>query len=88
MTRQAVALLVYGAHHPRDAGNAAGREHLVVASDLSLGRLKREDGDALCKSRHKFWGLYANPDRAATCKRCLAIAARHALILPEPENNR
>lgn len=35
------AVTFYGAHHPRDAGNAAGRDHLVTSVDLSLGRLNR-----------------------------------------------
>lgn len=79
----AVTLTVYGAYHPRDAGNAAGRDHLVVSVAFSKGRLRREAGDALCKPARKFWGLHSHPERKPTCKRCLDLAARHGLALPE-----
>lgn len=77
-----VTLSVYAAHHPLDRGNAAGRDHLVVSADFTRRRLRREAGDALCKASRKFWGLYPEPERKATCKRCLELAARHGLALP------
>lgn len=80
-----IILNVHGAYHPRDAGNAHGAEHLVVAADFHRGRLRREVGDALCKPRRKFWGLNPHPERKPTCKRCLDLAARHGLTLPTPK---
>jgi hypothetical protein len=80
MTVETTTLTVHGAYHPKDCGNSAGADHLVVDSDYQHGRLKREAGDALCKPARKFWGLYSEPERKPTCKRCLEIAVRHGLI--------
>jgi hypothetical protein len=85
--KNVVALTVYGAYHPRDAGNAAGSDHLVVSTDLVSGRLRRAAGDALCKPAQKFWGLYSHPERKPTCKVCLEIARRHGLSLPTPRGD-
>lgn len=75
-------LSVYGAYHPRDRGNAAGTQHLVVNADFISGRLRRKAGDPLCKPAAKFWGLYEHRERAPTCKRCLDAARRHGLEVP------
>jgi hypothetical protein len=82
---QAPALTVYGAYNPSDRGNSAGANHLVVTGALVRGRIRREEGDALCRPAQKFWGLYSHPERKPTCKRCLEIAARHGLLLPTLE---
>jgi hypothetical protein len=53
---------------------------VLLKADLSVGRIKRTEGQLLCgKSRGRF-GLSAdyNEDHiyAITCKRCLEIAAK------------
>ena len=65
-------------------GSYSGGAHLIVTKDLQVGRLRREVGDALCKSAAKFWGLEPEPERdiaGVTCKRCRAVAARLAEVL-------
>lgn len=64
-------------------GHYSGGSHLMLTRPFSAGRLKREAGDPLCKSRSKFWGLEPYPERPlsdATCKRCKEIAARLQII--------
>jgi hypothetical protein len=72
-------LVVKAAHHPGDAGRAAGADHYTVTRPLDVGRLHRRPGDALCRPAAKFWGLYDAPERKANCVRCIAIAERHRL---------
>ena len=45
------------AFSPRHGAVSTGADHLVLQHDLSVGRLHRKSGDALCKPREKFWGL-------------------------------
>jgi hypothetical protein len=53
-----------------------GGDHIVVEQAVKIGRLKREQGDALCKPGRKFWGLERRPGERANCLRCLEIAER------------
>jgi hypothetical protein len=34
-----------------------GADHIVVDEPVRIGRLRREPGDALSRTRAKFWGL-------------------------------
>lgn len=65
------------AYSPRENVGSNGADHIVVEEDISQGRLRRQSGDALCRSRKSFWGLTAQGDgRPATCLKCLEIVER------------
>lgn len=73
-----------GCHNPSNdrQGNSYGADHIVLDTAISIGRLYRQAGDALCKPWRDFNGnLWADSD-GPTCKRCLDIASR--LMQPQP----
>jgi len=47
----------------------------VLDGPLLTGRLLRDVGDALCKPRRKFWGLYDNMGTTPDCARCCTMLA-------------
>lgn len=64
------------AYSPREGGRegffAPGADHYQLLSPVTVGRLKRVAGDALCKPAKKFWGLDGYDDKyTVTCKTCL-----------------
>ncbi|MBO0871819.1 MAG: hypothetical protein J2P19_00340 [Pseudonocardia sp.] len=67
------------AFNPRQGNRSNGAYHLVLAERLDSGRFHRDAGDALCRPRRKFWGLYEGNDSRADCKRCVELAARHGV---------
>lgn len=71
-----VAMSAAHAYTPRETGSHGGAEHFVVNVDIKEGRLKRSEGDALCRTRDKFWGLMVLDDRVVTCKTCILRAER------------
>lgn len=65
------------AYTPRETALYGGANHVVVEQELQVGRLHRHPGDALCKPRHRFWGLRrGGEDRVPSCQRCIEIAER------------
>lgn len=44
------------AYSPRENTGSRGGYHLITTQHLHIGRFHRQPGDALCKSRSKFWG--------------------------------
>ena len=47
------------AYTPRETATHGGGDHVVVDEKIQIGRLVRHPGDALSRSRAKFWGLHA-----------------------------
>lgn len=75
------------AYSPRENVGSNGGRHLCLNYDMSIGRISRGAGDALCKPYRKFWGLGneeeldgRKPYGGATCKRCIEIATRGGLL--------
>lgn len=59
----------------------SGADHIVLRDDLTVGRLHRSAGSALCttptRSRHQhFDDTGRDEDRQPTCRACLSTAAR------------
>jgi len=50
------------AYTPRETATYGGADHIVVDEEVRIGRLVRHPGDALSRSRQKFWGLHAVED--------------------------
>lgn len=71
------------AYSPAEGARVSpGSDHWMLTRDLKIGRAVRRRGDALCKTKDKFWGLDRATDEArqvATCKRCREIARRYGL---------
>ena len=60
-----------------EAASYGGGNHIVVDQDFVFGRLKRKQGDPLCRTRAKFKALYLVEDwQKPNCKKCLEIADR------------
>lgn len=73
------------AYSPRENVNSKGGNHVVLLQPLAFGRFRREKHDALCKPFKKFWGLNvvaAGDTRKVTCTRCIELAVRFAIPLP------
>lgn len=71
------------AYSPRQGGRSTSSNHAVLDQPLKAGRLTRDQGDALCRPRRKFWGLESvDAEREVTCPDCKARAARYGVILP------
>ena len=65
------------AYTPRETGSYGGRDHVVVEEEVRIGRIRRNRGDALCKTRWAFWGLNrGGEDHEPSCVRCIEIAER------------
>lgn len=47
------------AYTPRETSTYGGADHVVLDEEIRIGRLVRHPGDALSRSRQKFWGLHA-----------------------------
>jgi len=45
------------AYTPRETAMYGGADHIVVDEEIRIGRLVRKPGDALSRTRAKFWGL-------------------------------
>lgn len=60
-----------------------GNEHAILDQPIIAGRFHRDARDALCKPRRAFWGVQADTTLEVTCPRCLALAARHDVTLPQ-----
>lgn len=64
------------AYSPRENEGSRGTTHCVVNEDVTIGRIHRAPGQALCTTR-EFWGLdYRPPSRGVHCKACQAIMGR------------
>jgi hypothetical protein len=50
------------AYTPRETATYGGADHIIVDEGVRIGRLVRHPGDALSRSRQKFWGLNAVED--------------------------
>jgi hypothetical protein len=70
------------AYTPRQGAISASSNHAVLDQPLRVGRLVRDQSDALCRPRRKFWGLEsASTEREVTCPRCTDLAARHGVVI-------
>ncbi len=47
------------AYTAQETATYGGADHIVVDEEIQIGRLVRHVGDALSRSRQKFWGLHA-----------------------------
>jgi hypothetical protein len=65
-------------------------QHLEAAGYLTLGRIKRQAGEALCDRRLQLIDDSAAwPDASTSrCARCWALAIRHRLSIAAPPNSR
>jgi hypothetical protein len=50
------------AYTPRETATYGGADHIVVDEVIRIGRLLRHPGDALSRTRQKFWGLHVVDD--------------------------
>lgn len=78
------------AYSPRERSGTTGGYHLIVGADFKAGRIRRQQGDALCGKR--FYNLdWGRKSHAVTCKRCIALAnsvTKYQLEEPaEPRNH-
>jgi hypothetical protein len=65
------------AYTPRETASHGGGDHVVVEQEVRIGRIRRVEGDALCRPRRRFWGLArGGEDHLPSCRRCVAIAER------------
>lgn len=71
------------AYNPKEGGSSNGKYHLIVtaAEGLTLIRVQRQKGDALCKPAAKFWGLDLK-DTSPSCPKCLAQLEKQLATLP------
>lgn len=73
----AVADLPFAAHI--ETATYGGGDHIVVDETVTIGRIHRSPGNALCKARRSFKALLpGGEERTASCKRCIEIAERTA----------
>jgi len=82
--------------HPRATYNPAASIrhatgfHAVLDQPLTVGRFKREAGDALCKPAWRFraleiWHSGANLASWVRCERCRELAERHGVKIRDIE---
>ncbi|QVJ00392.1 hypothetical protein KGD82_16665 [Nocardiopsis eucommiae] len=70
------------AYQLRQSDRSISRDHAVLEQPLTVGRLVRKRGDALCRPRRKFWGLESvNDQRNITCPTCVARAERYGVTI-------
>lgn len=76
------------AYSPRQGARSVSRNHAILDQPLNAGRFTRDEGDALCRPRRKFWGLESSlHEKAVTCPNCKSRATRYGVTLPTaPEN--
>ena len=80
--RPAQKIVLNGCYEGNGSGARRGSvEHVLLKADLSVGRIKRTEGQLLCGASHGSFGVSADYDTedrvyAISCKRCIEIAAR------------
>lgn len=79
----AITAHVRYAFHPRQGARSRGGYHAILDGPLNVGRLHRVAGDALCKPRGRFWGLYEGNPSPVDCVRCVALMERHGVVARE-----
>lgn len=70
------------AFNPRQGDRSDARYHAVIDTPIAEGRFVRAAGDALCRPARKFWGLAVGNPSAVNCPRCLVLAQRYDVRLP------
>ncbi len=70
------------AYTRREGDRGNGRYHAVIDSPITVGRFIRQKGDALCKPRREFWGLSKGGSDLVDCPRCIELAGRYVVTLP------
>lgn len=71
------------AYTAQETATYGGADHIVVDEPIRIGRLKREPGDALSRSKRKFWGLHeVEAGRLPTSLADIKIAERIVASLP------
>lgn len=71
------------AYSPRENDGSRGKYHAVTRRPLWHGRLRRAEGDPLCKPARKFWGLDSRSREkfdSYPCKRCKKLGVRLGLL--------
>lgn len=77
------------AYTPSETATYGGADHVVVDDHVTIGRLKREPGDALSRPRRKLWGLHAvEEDRLPTSVADIRIAERIVEDLGRPPSKK
>jgi hypothetical protein len=71
------------AYNPRQGARSVAREHAILDIPLRRSRIRRDAGDALCKPRRAFWGLSQGSTPEVSCPRCLELAERYGVTLPQ-----
>ena len=56
--------------------------HIVLINGFQIGNMKRNQGDALCKPADKFVGFIEAISGVAICAKCLQVAERYNMPLP------
>lgn len=91
--RKLLALLpfrwhVEHAYTPRETAMYGGADHIVVDEEVRIGRLVRHPGDALSRSRQKFWGLHAVENgRLPSALADIKVAERIASVGKQPKKS-
>lgn len=71
---------------PSRYATSIGAVHIAVAEEITIGKLQRRAGDALCRHRWEFAGGLGGlnelrpAEEGATCRACLEIAERHSIL--------
>jgi hypothetical protein len=71
------------AYSPRQGSWNYGRHHARLDQPLTVGRLSRAAGDALCKPNRDFWGLEPVTTSPVDCPRCLSLAERYGVEMTD-----
>lgn len=71
------------AYNPRQGPRSMARYHAVLDQPLRAGRFRRDAGDALCRPRSAFWGLYPGAADQVSCPTCRDRATRYGIQLEE-----
>jgi len=81
-TPEALTAHVGYAYQLRQSDRSIARDHAVLDQALTAGRLTRDQGDALCRPRRKFWGLESvTGERTVTCPGCADRAERYGVTI-------
>src|SRR5690606_35220513 len=68
------------AYSPRQGAMTIARTHAALTDSFQQGRFRREQGDALCKPRNRFWGLEPTEDyREVDCPTCVNRVRRYGI---------
>lgn len=88
LTRLPFRWHVEHAYTPRETATYGGADHIVVDEEVRIGRLVRHSGDALSRSRKKFWGLHAVEDgRLPSALADIKIAERIVSVEKQPKKS-